>query len=863
MTSRDALRWQRVKAVFLRALDHAEPERSAFLADACADDAELHAEVVSLLASEEAARSFAETPAAEVLAGGAMPDVAPAPRLQSGARLGAYEVTAFLSAGGMGEVYRARHTVLGRTVAIKTLCAEPSDGLAKRRLIREAQHAAILKHPHICTIHEVGVQDETPFIVMEYLEGRPLRDIVADGVPPLDDALAWAIQVADALDHAHQHGIVHRDLKSSNVIIDGAGRAIVLDFGVAKRIANAATGAPGESTIILDGAVAGTLTHMAPEALIGGQTDARTDVWSLGVLLYELTTGALPFQGRTPFETSSAILSDPPRAMSRGVPLALRLVIERCLVKDPEGRYQRAADVRNALDAIRRRKAWPLVGRLLVSARRRTLYATGVAVALALPLLMGGERLLARAGAFRVPTVSTLALLPLENATGDSAAAYYAHGLTEALIAQLGSMTDVRVISRGSAERVARSAASSAEAARELGADAIVEGRMRQASGRIALDLRVIEPARGRVLWSDTYERPAGQVLALQADAVAALADAIRLTVRPDARERLGTVRAVNPDAYQEYLKGRYAWNQRTSASIQQAVAHFTNAIELDPTYAPAHAALADCYNQFGTLMVGTGSPREFRPRAAAAAIRALQIDPFSADAHATLGYVRHYDWQFEDAERAFRRAIELNPSHALARIWYANLLMSRGRIDEAITQVYAARELDPFSLIINANVGWVLNVAERYDDAIAQMTQTLALDSTYVHAHWRMADALRGAGRYEEAYEHGQHAIALGGRTPPALVNLAHSAEGLGRHAEVAALMTELSELARTGYVPPGTMADMLALVGDMDSAVVWAARALEERSNWTVYQEGGSPGPLQRDPRFREKFIRAGVWR
>jgi eukaryotic-like serine/threonine-protein kinase len=863
MSSPEAARWQRVKTIFLRALDHAEPERSAFLTDACAGDAELHAEVVSLLASDQRASSFAETPAAEVLAGGGMPDAAPAPRLEPGARLGAYEVTAFLSAGGMGEVYRARHTVLGRTVAIKTLCAQPSDGLAKRRLIREAQHAANLKHQNICTIHEVGVQDETPFIVMEYLEGRPLRAIVGEGVPPLDDALAWGIQVADALEHAHQHGIVHRDLKSSNVVIDGAGRAIVLDFGLAKRIADAAGGAPGESTVILDSAVAGTLTHMAPEALIGGHTDARTDVWSLGVLLYELTTGALPFHGRTPFETSSAILSEPPRAIGRGVPLALRLVIERCLAKDPEGRYGRAAEVRTALDAIRRRKAWPIVGRLLVAARRRTLYATGAVITIALPLLIGGERLLERTGAFRGPTVSTLALLPIENATGDSAAAYYAHGLTEALIAQLGSMADVRIISRGSAERVARSAATHAEAARQLGADAIIVGRLRQASDRIALDLRVIEPARGRVLWSDRYERAAGHVLALQADAVAALARTIRLTIRSDARDRLGTVRAVNPDAYQEYLKGRYAWNQRTSASLQQAVTHFTNAIELDPTYAPAHTALADCYNQFGTLMLGTGSPREFRPRAAAAVVRALQIDPFSADAHATLGYVRHYDWQFEEAEREFRRAIEMNPSHALARIWYANLLMSRGRIDEAITQVYTARELDPFSLIINSNVGWVLNVAERYDDAIAQMTQTLALDSTYVQAHWRMADALRGAGRYEEAYEHAQHAIALAGRTPPAIANLAHSAALLGRHDEVHALLTELREQARNGYVAPGTMADMLALVGDMDGALAWTARALEERANWAVYQSGGTPGPLQLDPRFREMFIRAGVWR
>jgi eukaryotic-like serine/threonine-protein kinase len=858
---RDAGNWHRIKSIFLRALDHAEPERSEFVKAACGEDSGLRSEVMSLLASERAASSFAETPAAEVLAGAALTEPATPPRLSPGMRLGAYEITAFVSAGGMGEVYRARHTVLDRPVAIKTLSAQPGDAMAKRRLIREAQHAATLKHPSICTIHEVGESDDTPFIVMEYVEGRPLRDIVRDDVPALADTLAWGMHVADALEHAHQHGIVHRDLKSANIVVDGEGRPIVLDFGLAKRMLDGPGGPPGESTVTVNGTLAGTLTHMAPEVLVGGQADARSDLWSLGVLLYELTTGELPFQGRTPFETSSAILSEPPRAIGRSVPLAVRLVIQRCLVKDPKGRYGRAAEVRDALDAIRRRRAWPLVGRLLVSARRRTLYASGTAVVIALPLLFGGEPLVRRVGGIGETRVSTLALLPLENATGDSAAAYYADGLTEALIAQLASLADVRMISRGSAARVAQSASNHADAARQLGADAIVEGRLRQASERIALDLRLIEPARGRVLWSDTYERAAGQVLALQADAVAALADAIRLTIRPDARSRLATVRAVNPEAYQEYLKGRYAWNRRTRASLEEAVAHFTRAIELDPTYAPAHAALADCYNQFGTLMLGTGSPREFRPRAAAAAIRALQIDPFSAEAHATLGYVRHYDWQFDEAEREFRRALELNPSYPLARIWYANLLMSRDRIPEALEQVYAARELDPFSLIINTNVGWVLNIAGRYDDAIAHLTQTLALDSTYVHAHWRIGDALRGAGRYTEAYEHAQNVIALAGRTPPSLSSLAHAAAGLGRFDEVRAILAEMHEQARAGYVPPGTIADVYTLTGDIDSALVWVARALEERANWIVYQgRDSAAGPLQRDPRFQHMLTRYG---
>jgi TolB-like protein/Tfp pilus assembly protein PilF/tRNA A-37 threonylcarbamoyl transferase component Bud32 len=860
--SPEAERWHRVKAVFLGVIDVSESERSLLVAEACGDDAALRDEVLSLLASERAAAGFGERPAVEVLGAEALIDPPAVRRLEPGTLLGAYEVTGFLSAGGMGEVYRARHTVLGRQVAIKTLNAELADPLAKRRLIREARHASLLSHPNICTIHEVGEAGDTPFIVMEFVDGQPLSEIVRMALPALDDALACGIQIADALEHAHDRGIVHRDLKSSNVVVDPIGRPIVLDFGLARRAVREHGAAPADSTVTVDGALAGTLSHMAPEVLTGGQADARSDVWSLGVLLYELTTGTLPFQGRTPFETSSAILNEPPRPVPRRVPLAVRLVIERCLVKDPGARYQRAAEVRDALDAIRRRRAWPLVGRLLVSARRRTLYAVATAAILAVLLLIGANRLREHFGGVPGGRISTLALLPLENATGDPGAQYYADGLTEGLIGQLGTLGDIRITSPASAARVGATAATRAEAARQLGADAIVEGRLRQASGRIAIDIRLIEPSRGRVLWSDTYERSSRQVLALQADVVRALAAATRLALRPGARDQLAAVRAVNPGAYEEYLKGRYEYNRRTAESLQLAIEHFARATELDPTYAPPYAALADCYNQFGTLMLGTKSPREFRPRAVTAAIRALQIDPASAEAHAALGYARHYDWQFDEAEREFKRAIELNPSYAFARIWYANLLMSRDRMDEALEQVYAAREIDPFSLIINTNLGWILSAAGRPEDAIAHLTRTLELDSTYFHAHWRLADALMDVGRYPEAYAHAQRTVALSGRAPLTLGLLAGVTKALGRTDEVRAILAELLERARTGYVPPPTIASVHLLLGDVDGAMPWVERAFEERANWVVYVTSPSAaGPLQRDPRFQALVARSGL--
>lgn len=854
-------RWGRVKALFIEALEHPESERASFLRESCAGDSELETEVASLLASERAATDLWETPAAATLGLHALPEAPPPPRLEPGTRLGSYEITSFLSAGGMGEVYRARHTLLDRQVAIKTVHPRLTDPVAKRRLIREARHASILAHPNVCTIHEVGEAEGMPYIVMGFVDGRPLNEILRAHGPSLDDTLDYGMQLADALEHAHQHGIVHRDLKSSNVVVDAGGRPVVLDFGLARRL-KLGSGSSSDSTVSVEGAVAGTLSHMAPEVLLGREADARSDIWSLGVLLHELAGGELPFQGRTSFETTSAILNDPPRPAGARIPLALRLVIQRCLVKEPDGRYQRAGEVRDALDAIRRRRAWPLVGRLLVSARRRTLYAIGAAAVLVVALVAGDVQLRERLTGPPGSRVSTLAFLPLENATADPRLDYYAAGLTNALVEELGTAAEVRVISPTSAARAASTAATRVEAARSLNADALIEGRLRQASERIAVDVRLIEASRGRVLWSDTYERSAQQVLALQADVIRALAAEVRLAVRPGAQERLTNARTVNPEAYEAYLKGRYEWNRRTQGSLQLAIAHFTRAVDLDPTYAPAHAALADCYNQFGTVMLASGSPAEYRPRAAAAAIRALQIDPYSAEAHAALGYVRHYEWRWDEAEREFRRAIELNPSFALARIWYANLLMSRSRMDEALAQVFVARDLDPFSLVVNTNVGWVLDHADRREEAIEHLTRTLDLDTTYVQARFRLVEALARARRYDEAREQAERVATLSGRSPYALRSLAIVHGRMGHADEVRAILSELLARADREYVPPAALAWIYVVLGEDDAAIHWMMRAFEERSNAIAYVDSDHAWEgLRDDPRFQSLRAAAGL--
>ena len=856
--------WARTKAVFFEALERPDSERSAFLREACAGDARLRDQVESLLASDVAAASLWETPAARLIGDDAALDAEPPRRLQPGARVGNYEICDFIAAGGMGEVYRARHTLLGREVAIKTLVGHASGHVAvsaARRLVREARHASILDHPNICTIYEVGEGDDGPFIVMRYVAGRPLSAVIREARPSTDAALGYALQIVDALDHAHHHRIIHRDLKSSNIVVTSDGRPVVLDFGLAKQLGVEGVAHSREPTVTAQDGLAGTLSHMAPEVLLGAPADVRSDIWALGVLLYELMTGELPFTGRTPYETSSAILGEPPRPMTGRVPLALRLVIERCLAKDPERRYQQASDVRTALDAIRRRRAWPLIGRLLVSVRRRTLVTTGSVLAVLTALAFAGPLAMRRLAG--PPTdVSTLALLPLENATGDRDANYYADGITEALTAQLGAASSVRVISRASAARVASRTTTVREAATQLGADAVLRGSVRKAGDSVEVDVHLVHPASGRTLWSERFTRGAPDVLALQADVVRALAVAVRLTLRADARDRLTTVRAVTPAAYEAYLKGRYEWNDRTPKSLQRAIEHFSRAVELDPTYAPAHAALADCYNQLGTVMVGAGSPEQFRPRAAGEAIKALQLDPYSAEAHAALGYVYHYNWQWADAEKEFRRAIELNPNYSLARLWYANLLMSRQRMTEAVDQVLAARELDPFSLIVKTNVGWVLDFAGRRDEAIQELREAIALDSGYVQARWRLADALQRVGRLDEAIDEGQRLVAFTGRSTSALSLLAIVYAQAGEPSRARAILEELLTRSAREYVPPLSIFGVFAALGEIDAAGAWLDKAYSERSNGLAYLRANpSNAAMDGDPKYEAMLARVGL--
>jgi TolB-like protein/tetratricopeptide (TPR) repeat protein len=848
--SADPVRWAQAHDIFHAALELPPDQRAQFLESACGADDALQAEVSSLLESDLQAGDFIEQPAAALLATGKA--IAFTPRLAGGAVLGRYEILEFLGAGGISEVYRARDTRLGRTVALK-LVTDPRDPDAGSRLLLEAQHASILNHPNICGVHEAEDRDHLPFIVLELVEGPTLHDLLKERRPSIAEIVQWGREIASALDHAHRRGVIHRDLKSANVALSPDGAVKVLDFGLSRRTVAGDGAAHSPATILTDASVAGTLTHIAPEVLRREPLDARVDLWALGVMLYEMTSGVLPFKRSTAFETAEAILHAVPDPLPSQVPTDLQRLILRCLAKDPDSRVATAAELRKALTALQ----------VDVRDRPRPARLWAAATGVLGVIVVAGTLYSSRQSLLTPPiTTPTLAVLPLANTTGDPGQGFFADGFTEALIAGLGRVDGINVIAASTSMRYRDGATSTDQIARAAGANQVLEGSVAKIGDEVQLSVRLIEASTNRVTWSDRYTRAARDVHALQADVSAAVARAVRVELTADDAKHFAAVRAIDPDVYEAYLKGRYYWNQRTADSLRTAIGYYETALKLDPTYAPAYAALADCYNQLGTVMVNGGSPRVWRPKAADAAIKALQIDQDLAEAHATLGYVRHYDWQWDEAERSFRRAIALNASNPLARIWYSNFLCSRRRFDEAIREALIARDLDPLSLIVSTNVGWVYYRARRNDEAIAEFERGLKLDPTYLQAHMRLAGSYGDAGRHDEAIAESETVVRLSPGNVANVVALEQAKMLAGRANAFDQRMAELIAGLPESYAPPSAIANALFSAGRIDEGFKWLQSAYYERTNNLVYL-GVEPvyDRVRDDPRFQVLMRAVGL--
>jgi serine/threonine-protein kinase len=724
-------RWRQITEVFHAALAKDTAARGALLDDACAGDAALRAEVNALLSAHEGAGGFGERPLAATATGVGATELlevtASEEVLRSGETLAHYTVTDRLGAGGMGVVYRATDTRLERDVALKVLpAAELTNPVARERLLREARTASRLNHPHVCTVHEVGEAGSRAYIAMEFVDGPTLSALVRDGGLPLEQALRYAGQIADALAHAHERGVIHRDLKCANVVITAEGRAKVLDFGLAKRLPDAAReGTESDTSITKPGTVAGTLAYMAPEQLRGQPADRRSDVWSFGVTLYEMLARARPFGGTTTFDLTAAILQAPPAPLPATVPPALRAVVARCLAKDPADRYASGGELRAALASMER-------GETVGGGRRPGRWLVpvmGLAAlsAAALALNVGGVRS-ALSRAAPGPRIRSLAVLPLQNLSGDPQQEYVADGLTEALITDLARIGSLKVIARSSVMRYKGTKVPLADIARELGVDALLDGSALRSGSRIRVSAQLVDPRTSQALWAESYERDLTDVLRLQAEVAQAVAQRVGARLTSEEGSRLAAARPVDPEAYEAYLKGRF-YNQKLSREdLDTALRYFEQALQKDPKYAPGYAGIASVWG--ARQQFGWASPQEAGPRRAEAVQRAMALDSELPEVRVQLARMKMFSLRdLAGAEADFRRAIELNPNYSDARVFYARLLNYLRRTAEAMPQIERAVELDPNSAYVHAMYAVDLCHARRYDQAIAEARLAQTMD--------------------------------------------------------------------------------------------------------------------------------------
>ena len=758
-------RWKKVDDLLEAALECPASERAAFLDQACAGDDELRGELESLLVSDRQAQAFIESPPARVAADFFADQQ---PKLLRGERIAHYEILEEIGSGGMGEVYLAQDISLGRKVALKVLPDSlTADARLRARFFREAQLASALDHPNVCTIHEVGQASGHLFIAMQYIEGANLKTLIDSHPMKLDALLSISLQSADALAAAHDLGIVHRDIKSDNIIITPKGQAKVLDFGLAKLAdsRDRTDVSRTEPNLTRTGVVMGTPSYMSPEQARGERLDHRTDIFSLGIVIYEMATGKMPFKGRSQAETMNAVINEPHAPVTefnKDVPGDLSGVIDRSLSKEPSDRYQSMGEMLVALRQVGRAtglldsndsKAATIP--YVTPGRRPAKRGPWAMALLVLALLVGVGvwfyflRPLAPGGPVRI---QSLAVLPMENLSGDASQDYFADGMTDALITNLAKINELQVSSRPAVMQYKGANKAVAEISRALNVDAVVAGSVLRSGERVRISVQLIHAATNRNLWAESYERDLRDVLALQREVAGDIASEIRIKLSPEERAQLVSTGPVNPEAYDYYLRGRYYANRQNKEDNETAIVSLERAVELDPTFASAHAELAQAY--VWKLFLFAPQERQLEEKAFTATEKALSLDPNLAVAHLARGrllWTPTKNFPHENAIREYRRALALNPDLDEARNQLAIVYVHIGAFDEALKESEKAIAINPNNSLAQFRIGEAFLFQCKYEQALTALRNVPREANRAMVGH-QIVWALFNLGRKDEA---------------------------------------------------------------------------------------------------------------
>ncbi len=898
----------RIEQLFQSALDLAPEQRSAFLDKGCAGDEELRRDVESLLAAHHQAGDFIEDSASDVAAGLLAEGSSPSSLV--GRAIGQYEILACIGAGGMGDVYLATDK-MGRKVALKLLKPRLSnDQQGVARFLREAQAVLSLNHPNIVTVYDIGLDDETHYIASELIEGQSLRErLIRKEEMGISEALDIAIQVSSALVAAHEKGIIHRDIKPENIMLRPDGYVKVVDFGIAKLVEGpaggpVATDVPTKPMVkTAEGLAIGTVHYMSPEQARGLPVDARTDTWSLGVVIYEMISGRRPFDGETVADVLNSLLERQPAPLFRfchDVPETLEWIVNKALRKEKNERYQTAAELLTDLKELRRRLEFvaeqersgqlmpqkapeavsigesinpetvaAIVGPTADSRPHATssveymvneikrhkpaglITLTAILIATAIVAYIYFTRI-------NRTTITSIAVLPLVNASNDPNTEYLSDGISGSLINSLSQLPQLKVIAQSSTFKYKGKEIDPQEVANALGVQAIVTGRIVRLGDTLQISVELVNARKKTQIWGDQYNRKTADLQTVQAEIARTISEQLRIRLT-SAQEQQVTKRATeNPEAYRLFLNGEFYSGKGRTEDEKKAFDYYNQAITLDPNFALAYVRLAEKYDYFGNT--GTLDPRETQAKAMAAAKKALELDDTLAQAHATLGAIKINEWDWSGAEGEYKRALELNPNLASAHRAYSVYLMIMGRHTEALAEIKYSLQLDPLVISVRYREGATLFNARRYDEAIRQLQQVIELQPDFSYAHYFLGTSYAMKGMYTEAIAAYQRFSSIEGETTSTQIYLGYVYAMSGQREKAVAILNKLKTTKE--YVSPAELAILYTGLGDKEGAFQELERAYGTHDLQMQYLKVEPHyDSLRSDPRFTDLMRRVGL--